>query len=314
MRSITPTMSPRVGDSDDVSESHAKTAGTNRRRRPLAWSLAITVAFLVAEAITGWWTGSLALLADAGHTLTDAGGLALALWAMQWASRPATPQKTYGYYRVEILAAVVNAVVLLVVSIFIVIEAYRRIFAPQEIATGPMLVVALLGLVVNAVGAVLLHGGSGESLNVRGAYLDMLGDALGSFGVVVAAVIVRFTGWRWVDPVVAAGIGLLIVPRTWKLLRDAVNILLEATPPHLDLTEIEQAMRAVEGVEEVHDLHIWTLTSGKYAMSAHVAVRAGTDTAEVLRALQALLHQRFDVHHTTIQVEVLPLVQISKRE
>lgn len=296
-----------------VSESHAKPTGGNRHRRGLAWSLAITSAFLVVEAIAGWLTGSLALLADAGHMLTDAGGLALALFAIEWAARPATPQKTYGYYRVEILAAVANAVVLLVVSIFIVIEAYRRIFSPSEIATGPMLLVALLGLFVNGVGAVLLHAGSTESLNVRGAYLDMLGDMLGSFGVVLAAVLVRFTGWRWVDPVVAGAIGLLIVPRTWTLLREALNILLEGTPPHLDLGEIEKAMRAVAGVEQVHDLHIWTLTSGKYAMSAHVAVRAGTDTAEVLRALQAVLHQRFNVHHTTIQVEVSPLVQIRQR-
>jgi cobalt-zinc-cadmium efflux system protein len=245
--------------------------------------------------------------------LTDVAGLAMALVAIRFAAKPPTPAKTYGYYRVEILAALANAVVLLVISVFILYEAYRRFLSPPDVLGVPMLVVGAAGLIVNVAGIWLLRAGSAESLNVKGAYFEVLSDALGSIGVIMGAVLVLTTGWRQADPLIAAAIGLFIVPRTWGLLRQAVNILLEGTPPHLDVGEIQNAMALVPGVVEVHDLHVWTLTSGKYAMSGHVRVADEANGTEALRALQTLLHERFDVHHTTIQVEVAPLVQIEKR-
>jgi cobalt-zinc-cadmium efflux system protein len=256
------------------------------------------------------WTGSLALLADAGHMLTDVGGLGLALFATWVAAKPPTPEKTYGYYRVEILAALLNALVLLAISTFILYEAYRRFLSPPTVLGGPMLVVAAAGLIVNLVGMWLLHAGAGESLNLKGAYLEVLSDALGSLGVIVAALVVLTTGWYLVDPILGAAIGLFIVPRTWTLLRQAVNILLEGTPPHVNLSEVEAAMGAVRGVRKVHDLHVWALTSGKYAMSGHVVVDDLAMGNEILRDLHDVLHERFGIEHTTIQIESEPLVQI----
>ena len=285
-----------------MSGDHA-TTGAGRHRGRLVGALALTSVFLVAEAVGGWMTGSLALLADAGHMLTDVAGLALALLAIWWAARPPTPRKTYGYYRVEILAAVANAVVLFIISAFILFEAYRRLLDPPDVATGPMLVIAILGLLVNLASMWLLRGGAGESLNVRGAYLEVMGDALGSLGVLAAGFIIRVTGWRVADPIVAAGIGLFIVPRTWALLREGVNVLLEGVPPHIDVAELERTMRTVPGVAGVHDLHVWTLTSGRDAMSGHVIVGAGAATDDLAQRLHDVLHERFGIAHTTIQVE-----------
>lgn len=287
--------------------------GAGRHAKPLAWTLALTGSFLLIEIAAGIWTHSLALLADAGHMFTDVAGLAMALTAIRFAAKPATASKTYGYYRVEILAALANALALLFISLYILYEAYRRFLAPPDVLAGPMLAVAVVGLLVNAVGVWLLRGGSAESLNVKGAYFEVLSDALGSVGVIVGALVVLLTGWQLADPVIAAGIGLFILPRTWGLLTQAVNILLEAAPAHLDVEAIERAMREVSGVTEVHDLHIWTLTSGRYAMSGHARVSQGSDVARVLRDLERLLHERFDVHHTTIQVEPTSLMQISDR-
>jgi cobalt-zinc-cadmium efflux system protein len=267
----------------------------------------------VIEVAGAFWTGSLALLADAGHMLTDVGGLGLALFATWLAARPPTPEKTYGYYRVEVLAAFVNALVLLAISAFILYEAYQRFLAPPAVLGGPMLAVAVAGLLANVAGMWLLHAGASESLNIKGAYLEVLSDALGSVGVVVAAVIVLTTGWHLADPLIGAGIGLFIIPRTWGLLRQAVNILLEAVPPHVNLVEVESAMAGVPGVRQVHDLHIWTITSGKHAMSGHVVVEDLAAGDQVLRDLHALLHERFGIEHTTIQIESNPLVQIAAR-
>jgi cobalt-zinc-cadmium efflux system protein len=272
--------------------------------------LALTGAYMVVEAVAGWWTGSLALLADAGHMLTDVAGLALALLAIWFARRPPTPDKTYGYYRVEILAALVNAIVLLGVSILILYEAYRRLRAPEPIMATPMLVVAVVGLGVNVLGMIMLRAGSRESLNVKGAYLEVMSDALGSVGAIVAALVVLGTGWSGADAMVGGIIGLFIVPRTWRLLSQAVNVLLEGVPPHLSVAEIEQAMLAVAGVREVHDLHVWTLTSGRDAMSAHVFVSAPGESDRILRALHEVLHTRFGIEHTTIQMETQALVRI----
>jgi len=292
---------------------HGSVTAAGRHTRPLAWALAFTVAFLLVEMGVGLWSRSLALLADAGHMVTDAASLALALVAIWFAAKPATPAKSYGYYRVEILAALVNAVVLLGISAAILVEAYRRWIEPPDVMAGPMIVVAVLGLAVNLVSARLLRSGSQESLNVHGAYLEVLSDALGSIGVLVAGLVVATTGWRLADPLVAAAIGLFIVPRTWKLLRQAVNVLLEATPPHVDVAEVTAAMQAVPGVRGVHDLHIWTLTSGKHAMSAHVLVDDAARSTQLLDRLHAVLHEKFRIDHTTIQLEPPPILRIRER-
>jgi cobalt-zinc-cadmium efflux system protein len=299
-----------------TSHAHQRATATSagRHTRALTWTLLLTGGFLVVEVVAGFWTGSLALLADAGHMLTDVGGLALALFAIWFAAKPPTPVKTYGYYRVEILAALANAVLLLGVSGWILYEAYRRVLAPPPVLAGPMLGVALTGLVINLVGMKLLQSGSRESLNLKGAYLEVLSDALGSIGVIVAALIVLTTGWQLADPLIGAGIGLFIIPRTWGLLTRAVNVLLEGTPPHVDLAEVERAMAGVAGVQQVHDLHVWTLTSGKEAMSGHVVVEHLADGDRIIRDLHTLLHDRFGVEHTTIQIESRPLVQIVNRE
>ncbi|MBI1736715.1 MAG: cation transporter [Candidatus Rokubacteria bacterium] len=288
-----------------MAHAHHETAAA-RSRGALVAALALTAGFLVIEAIGAFLTGSLALLADAGHMLADAGGLALALFAIWVAARPPTPAKTYGYYRAEILAAFVNALALLGVSGWILFEAWERVLAPRPIAAGPMLVVAALGLGVNLICAWWLHHGAAESLNVRAAYLEVLGDAATSVGVLVAAAIVLATGWTVADAVTSAVIAVLIVTRTWKLLIQAVNVLLEGTPAHLELGEIEAAMLHVPGVRRVHDLHVWTLTSGREAMSAHVVVDDVRESDRLLDELHTVLHARFGIDHTTVQLETEP--------
>jgi cobalt-zinc-cadmium efflux system protein len=285
---------------------HGRTTAASRSRAALLATLGLTVAFMLVEFAAGLWTGSLALVADAGHMLTDAGALALALFATWIAARPPTPAKTYGYYRAEILAALVNAVILLVVAGVVLYEAWRRILAPSPVLAAPMAVVAAAGLAVNVTGAWLLHRGARESLNVRAAYLEVLSDALASLAVLVAAAIIIMTGLTIADPLASAAIALLIVPRTWRLLRQAVNVLLEGTPAHLELTEIEAAMTRVAGVRRVHDLHVWTLTSGREAMSAHVVVTDVRESERLLASLHAVLHARFGIDHTTIQLETEP--------
>ena len=279
---------------------HAVEAGAVRT------GLAVTAALCIAEFVGGWLTNSLALLSDAMHMFTDVGALGLTWFALWIADRPASSQKTYGYYRAEILAALVNAVVLLVVAGGIFYEAWQRIRAPSPVLGVPMAVVAAAGLGVNVVGAWLLHHGAHESLNVRAAYLEVLSDALSSLAVLVAAAVVITTGLTVADPLASAAIALLIVPRTWRLLRQAVNVLLEGTPAHLELTEIEAAMTRVSGVRRVHDLHVWTLTSGRESMSAHVVVADVRESERLLEALHAVLHARFGIDHTTIQLETEP--------
>ena len=291
------------------------TTAAARSRGALVATLALTTGFLVVEAVAAVVTRSLALLADAGHMLADAGSLALALFAVWIAHRPATAEKTYGYYRVEILAALVNAVALLGVAGWILLEAWQRLFHPEAIAGTPMLVVAVVGLLVNLLCAWLLHAGAGDSLNVRAAYLEVLSDALTSAGVIVAAAIVVLTGWTLVDPITSVVIAVMIVVRTWSLLKQAVNVLLEGTPAHLELAEIEEAMRQVPGVQRVHDLHVWTLTSGREAMSAHVVVADVRESDRLLDALHTVLHVKFGIDHTTIQLESAPspLLRIKPR-
>ena len=285
---------------------HGRTTAAARSRGALLTTLGLTVAFMLVEFAAGLWTGSLALVADAGHMLTDAGALALALFASWVAARPPTPAKTYGYYRAEILAALVNAVVLLIVAGVVLYEAWRRILTPTSVLGVPMAVVAAAGLAVNVAGAWLLHRGARESLNVRAAYLEVVSDALSSLAVLIAAAAVITTGVTIADPLASAAIALLIVPRTWRLLRQAVNVLLEGTPAQLEVGEIETAMTQVAGVRRVHDLHVWTLTSGREAMSAHVVVADVRESERLLEALHAVLHARFGIDHTTIQLEAEP--------
>jgi cobalt-zinc-cadmium efflux system protein len=267
----------------------------------------------VVEVAVALATGSLSLLADAAHMLVDTGGLLMSLLALWFAERPATLTKTYGYYRVEILAALVNGVVLCLLAVGILVKAYERLREPPPVAGAPILVVATLGLAVNLVGIALLHSGARESLNVRGAYLEVLGDAASSAAVIVAGAVIWATGWVVADPLASGAVALLILPRTWTLLRQAVNVLLEAAPAHLDVGEIEAALCSAPRVRRVHDLHVWTLTSGRDAMSAHVVVAPDTPADRILEDLHVLLHARFGIDHTTIQVETepAPLLQIT---
>jgi cobalt-zinc-cadmium efflux system protein len=292
---------------------HGRETHGSRHKHRLRAVFGLTAAFLVVEAVAGALTGSLSLLADAAHMLVDAGGLLLSLLAVWFAERPATPAKTYGYYRVEILAALVNGVVICLLAAGILIKAYERLWEPPHVPGGPMLAVAILGLVVNLIGIALLHAGAGESLNVRGAYLEVLGDAASSAAVIVAGAVILLTGWTIADPIASAAIALLILPRTWTLLRHAVNVLLEAAPAHLDVTEIEAALLGAPGVKRVHDLHVWTLTSGREAMSAHVVVAPEAASDRILEQLHIILHARFGIDHTTIQIETEPsgLIQIT---
>ena len=284
---------------------HRETAAA-RSRGALVFALALTGGYMVVEIVGAMFTGSLALLADAVHMLTDVGGLALALFAIWVASRPPTPAKTYGYYRAEILAATVNAIVLLVVAGSILVEAWERVRAPRAVLGGPMLAIGGLGLLVNLAAAWFLHRDADASLNVRAAYLEVLSDALSSLAVLVAAGVVLTTGWTLVDALASAAIALFIVPRTWGLLKQAVNVLLEGVPAHLDLSAIEAAITEVSGVRRVHDLHVWTLTSGREAMSAHVVVQDVRESERLLDTLHAVLHTHFGIDHTTIQLETEP--------
>jgi cobalt-zinc-cadmium efflux system protein len=281
--------------------SHGTAAAKHSKR--LAIALAMTATYMVAEIIGGLITGSLALLADAAHMATDVVGLGLALLAIRFAARPATPERTYGFLRMEVLSALTNAVILLLLTIYIIYEAYQRFLAPPEVLSGPMLIVALIGLAVNLVSMWLLIGGSKESLNVKGAYFEVLGDMLGSVGVIAASLIIMFTGWQLADPLIGAGIGLFIVPRTWILLKQATNILMEATPANVDVEKMTASLGSIPGVKAVHDLHVWTITSGTDAMSGHLVVEDATLWREVLREAQSRVRKDFGIDHVTIQVE-----------
>ncbi|MFH1344087.1 MAG: cation diffusion facilitator family transporter [Pseudomonadota bacterium] len=269
----------------------------------LAWALGLTATYMVAEVIGGLITGSLALLADAAHMLTDVGGLALALLAIRFAAREATPQRTYGYLRTEVLSALTNAVVLLLLTVYILYEAYQRFQTPPEIRSGPMLIVAAIGLVVNLISMRLLAGGSSESLNVKGAYFEVLSDMLGSVGVIVASLLIMWKGWVLADPIIGAGIGLFIVPRTWTLLKQVTHILMEGTPPNVDLAILERKLMEIPGVTAVHDLHVWTVTSGFDAMSSHLVVADLSRGREALREARRVMKDNFGIDHVTIQVE-----------
>jgi cobalt-zinc-cadmium efflux system protein len=290
----------------DHSHGPSISAGGMHRRRLLA-VLGITSTVLVAELIGSAVTGSLALLADAGHMFTDVAGILLAVLAVTFASRPATPERTFGYYRLEILAAVVNAVLLFGIALFILWEAWQRWSNPPEVQGGLMLAFASVGLVANIAGLLILRSGAKESLNVKGAYLEVLGDLLGSVAVIVAALVIATTGWLGADVVASVAVALMILPRTWTLLREAVDVLLEATPRGVDLVEVRRHILDAPGVLGAHDLHAWTITSGLPVLSVHVVVSdqalADGGGARVLDALGECLADHFDVEHCTFQLE-----------
>ena len=282
--------------------AHGHAHGHAASTRALAWALGLTFVILLVEAIGGLISNSLALLADAGHVLTDAGALGLSLFVAWLSRQPSAAQKTYGYLRWEILAALINGATLLGISAWIVIEAVQRFRHPEHVAGGVMLGAAALGLVVNGVAARLLHGAHDHSLNVRGAYLHVLGDMLASFGTVVAAFVIRFTGWLAADPIASLLTTLLIVAGAWTLVRESVDVLLEASPPHIELEKVRARLESIPNVESVHDLHVWTVTSGMVAMSAHAIVRDSKCHQDVLERAHDLLID-MGIQHVTIQLE-----------
>ncbi|MFO0850759.1 MAG: cation diffusion facilitator family transporter [Gemmataceae bacterium] len=276
---------------------------TAKNRRSLWVVFGLTFTYFLVEVVGGLATNSLALLADAAHMLTDVGGLGLALFAAWMSTKSATPQKTYGYYRIEILAALANAVVLFLMAFFILFEAYRRFREPPEVSSLPMMAVAAVGLIVNLIGIWLLRRSSGESLNMKGAYLEVVSDLLGSVGVLVAGVVMLTTEWYYADPLFSVGIGLFILPRTWSLLSDAVGVLLEGTPAGIDLAAVRDTIGRVPEVAGVHDLHVWAITSGVNALSVHVAMAAGGDLGRVLTQVREAVTGTFPISHVTVQAE-----------
>lgn len=297
-----------MGHDDGARPATAGTlSGTYRGR--LLITIGISVFITVLQVVGGLLSGSLALLADAAHSLTDAIGVALALGAITLAQRAPTPGRTFGFSRVEIFSALLNALLLLGIFGWVVFSAVRRFEEPVEVKGGLTLIVAVVGLLANLVGLWLLRHGKERSLNVRGAYLEVLGDALGSVAVIVGALVVLLTGWHAADPIAALAIGLLIVPRAWSLLRDTGHVLLEATPQDMDLAQVRAHLLAEPGVVDVHDLHAWTVTSGMPVLTAHVVVAPGTlgaeDLGPLLHRLQGCLGDLFDIAHSTLQVEPL---------
>lgn len=286
-----------------MAHDHAHGTGSDNET-PLRWAFGLTAIFLIAELIGGLLAQSLALISDAAHMFTDTAALAIALAAIRIGKRPADKLRTFGYYRFEILAAAFNAVLLFFVALYILYEAYHRFQQPPQIEWDVMLLVAVIGLVVNLISMRLLSAGAEKNLNVKGAYLEVWSDMLGSIGVIVGALLIRYFGWAWVDSVVAVLIALWVLPRTWRLLSESVNVLLEGVPSGVALDQIETAIQSTPGVASVHDLHIWSITSGKVSLTVHV-VCDGTvvDPADVTMRLSGVLAERFNIHHSTIQVE-----------
>ncbi len=280
-------------------------AGLDRpeQRRRLGWTLSLAATYMVAEVVGGFWTGSLALLADAGHMLSDVGALTLTLFALWLSDRPSPTARTFGYRRIEILAALANGTALVVVAVLILFEAWERSSAPPTVRGLPMLLIATGGLVVNVIGLALLNRGKDQSLNLRGAWLHLLSDALGSVGAMAAGISIWLFDWSFADPLASALIAVLVLWSAWALLRETVDVLLESAPPHLDVDEISSALCGVPGVAEVHDLHVWTITSGMVSLSCHVTARDHDPPSQLLGRLQDVLRQRFSIEHVTIQVE-----------
>lgn len=291
--------------SHDHAHDHGRAVGPHdaaAQAGRLRLALAITLLVLAAELVGGFLANSLTLLADAGHLLTDVAALGLTLFVTWFSRRPETPKRTYGYLRLEILAAFFNGAVLLVISALIVWQAVVRIREPEHVAGGLMLVIALVGLVANLVSARTLHPASESNLNLRGAYLHILGDLLGSIGTVVAAIIIRTTGWQMADPIASIIVSVLIVRSAWSLVRESVDVMLESTPAHISLGAVRAQLEAIPGIEAVHDLHVWTVTSGVIAMSTHAIVREPERHQHVLEHILDAM-RLFGIQHVTVQIE-----------
>lgn len=289
---------------EHASHNHThRTQRTGESSRRLRLVLVLTALYMLAEVIGAWFTGSLALLADAGHMFTDVAALVLALIAVWFGSRPATSRKTFGYYRLEIIAALVNGVTLVVISLFIFYGAYERWLSPPVVRSGPMIAVAVGGLVVNLICAWILHARHEVDLNLRGAWMHVMGDALGSVAAILAGICMLLFGWYAADAVFSVVISLLIIWGSVRLIKESTNVLLEGTPAHINLAAVENAILDTKGVADVHDLHVWTITSGREALSAHVIHADTISQPDLLRELRAKLHDRFGVDHLTIQME-----------
>jgi cobalt-zinc-cadmium efflux system protein len=288
-----------------MNAGHDHGADEIRHERPLWWAFGLTATFLVAEVAGGIMTNSLALLSDAAHMLTDVIALAISLVAVRLGRRPADARRSYGYARMEAVGALVNGGLLFLVA-YILWEAAGRLRQAAEVASTGMLVIAVLGLAVNLISMRLLSAGSGTSLNVRGAYLEVWSDMLGSVGVIFAAVVIQFTGRTLVDPVIAVLIGLWVLPRTWTLLRQAGHVLMEGVPEGMDIESVRREMLATAGVGQVHDLHVWSLGSRRSLLTAHVVLQAGADADQLRRILAEMLARRFAVDHATLQIESAP--------
>ena len=308
MTHVHPHPSPIVGQTEhappcDSPGIRAGDAARARDTRRMTAALLLTCVIAVVEAVGGWLTGSLALLSDAGHMWTDVSALGLALLAAWFAGRPANRKKTYGYVRLEILSALVNGVLLVAITVFIVVEAISRLQHPTAVLLGPMALVAAIGLGANLLAMGFLH--SGHSLNTRSAFLHVVGDALSSVGVLLGAAVMHFTGWAWVDPVISIGISVVVVVGGWRVLREAVEVLLETVPPHVDMDGVEAALGSIPRVCAVHDLHVWTVGSGMVALSAHLVVDepSACENDTILVAAKRALVERFGIDHSTLQIE-----------
>ncbi|WP_282297530.1 cation diffusion facilitator family transporter [Stenotrophomonas sp. PS02289] len=275
-----------------------------RHEKPLWWALGLTSTFLLVEVVGAFWTNSLALLSDAAHMATDTLALMIALVAVRLSRRPPDARRTYGYARLEALGAMVNGALLFVVAAYILWEAIARFRQPVEIASTGMLVIAAIGLAINLISMRLLQAGSGESLNVKGAYLEVWADMLGSVAVIVGALLIRWTGWKVIDPILAVLIGLWVLPRTWVLMREAINVLLEGVPKGIQVDAVRARLCAHPDVRDVHDLHVWALASSTPALTAHVVMADGVDADGLRRQLGSALHEDFGIDHVTLQVEV----------
>ena len=289
-------------DHHEPSHSH-RPVGSGATRKALIAALAITSGFMVVEIVGGVLSNSLALLADAGHMVSDVGALSLSLLAMAFAARPHTSDRTFGFHRMEVLAAFVNAAALLIIAFYVAFEAVGRLSDPEEVAGVSMLTVAAVGLLVNLVALALLRGHRHSSLNIRGAFLHVIGDALGSAGAILAALIILTTGWTRADSAVSLFIAALIVVSSWRLIRETASVLLEYSPKGLNVDAVRGELEGISGVENVHDLHVWTVTSGFNALSCHTRVQGGTDRDQVVRDATVLLRERYGITHATIQAE-----------
>lgn len=286
---------------------HGHEIDRTRRTGRLTAALILTFVYMIAEAVGGWLTNSLALIADAGHMLTDVAAMGLTLAAIWFGSRPATAKKTFGFYRLEILAAFVNGIALFLLSIWVVYEALQRSQTPPVIDGTRLIVIAAGGFIVNLVAAKLLHGGGKHDLNMRSAWLHVMGDLLGSATAVIAGILILARGWYWADPLCSVLISLIIIVGSWRLILESVNVLLEGTPSHIDLAAVESTIFETGGVAGVHDLHVWTISSGIVALSAHISHDESIVHSELLVEVRNKLHDRFGIDHLTIQMETVDL-------